>query len=76
MHWGSGGATEVVDDETDDVDTSEDEVGASVVSVVVRDKVDDVVSLAVDEVVAMVRRVEVSEVGSETEGLVPADETE
>lgn len=49
----------MVEDETDDVDTSEDEVGAFVVS----------------EVVAMVKRVEVSEVGSETELLVPTDET-
>ena len=65
----------MVDDETDDVDTSEDEVGTSVVTEVVRDEMDDVVSLVVDEVEATVRRVEVSEVGSETEGLVPADET-
>lgn len=65
----------MIDGETDDVDTSEDEVGASVVTEVVRDEIDDVVSLVVDEVVAMVRRVEVSEVGSETEGLVPADDT-
>lgn len=47
-----------------------DEVGASVVSEVVRVEVDDVVSSVMDEVVAMVRRVEVPKVGSETEGLV------